>query len=135
MQDSGQKKSKKELQKFGITFSVVLLVWGCLLLWHKNQYYLIFYAAFPLCLVCAILSPGKLAPLEKTLMRVLILVMSTITHVMLTLMYYAVFTPIGFLSRIRGKHFLEEKIDPTIESYWIQKENKEFNPSDCERQF
>jgi hypothetical protein len=56
-------------------------------------------------------------------------------HVILTLFFFLVITPIGLLARLSGKDFLSLKLNHEAKSYWIAREQKAKSPSDYERQF
>jgi hypothetical protein len=57
------------------------------------------------------------------------------TRLVLVIIFYLVFTPIGLLMKLLGKDLLSLKIEPQKDSYWLKKEKKAFNPQDYERQF
>ena len=40
------------------------------------------------------------------------------THIMLTVVFYLILTPISVISRLFGKQFLDTEIDPDRTSYW-----------------
>ena len=45
------------------------------------------------------------------------------SNIILTLIYFFIFFPLGFLLKIIGKDFLEKKIDKSQNSYWDKKDN------------
>ena len=44
----------------------------------------------------------------------------TVTHVMLALIYYLLFTPIGLIMRALGRDSMERRIDRQAKTYWIE---------------
>ena len=42
------------------------------------------------------------------------------SHIVLAVMYYFVFTPLGFVMRSLGKDPLQKNIDKNEKSYWIK---------------
>jgi hypothetical protein len=56
-------------------------------------------------------------------------------HLILTVFFYLVVTPIGLIARLAGKDFLSLKLDRHATSYWIARENKDKSAIDYERQF
>ena len=56
-------------------------------------------------------------------------------HVILTLFFFLVVTPIGLLARLFGKDFLQRRLDKSASSYWIPREPKTTTAADYERQF
>jgi uncharacterized protein involved in cysteine biosynthesis len=57
------------------------------------------------------------------------------TRILLILIFYLVFTPVGLLMRVLGKDHLERKIEKNKASYWKKREKKVFIPADYKRQF
>jgi len=56
-------------------------------------------------------------------------------HVILTLFFFLVVTPIGLCARLAGKDFLSLKLDPKANSYWLSRPAEVKTPADYERQF
>ncbi len=56
-------------------------------------------------------------------------------HVILTLFFFLVMTPIGLVARLSGKDFLSLKLDRTTKSYWMLRETKPKAPEEYERQY
>lgn len=57
------------------------------------------------------------------------------TRLILIILFYLLFTPMGIVMRMFGVDLLDRKIEKGKDSYWRKKEKKEFNPPDYERQF
>jgi len=57
------------------------------------------------------------------------------SRVILTILFYLVLTPIGFIAKIFGKKFLSLKIDDGAKSYWEKREVKSTDLTEYERQF
>ena len=57
------------------------------------------------------------------------------TRIILFLIFYLVFTPIGLLMRLFRAGLLDIRVEKDRQSYWKKKEKPAFNPSDYERQF
>ena len=55
------------------------------------------------------------------------------SRLLLGLFFYLVITPIGLVMRIMHKDILCQKIEPSKKSYWIKRERKPFDPTECER--
>lgn len=89
--------------------------------------------------------PGLLLPLEKILRNMVKGLAWLNTKLMLALVYYLVFTPMGFLLKIFGKKLVEKEFRPVrrsfneggaeAESYFEPKEEKEYQPDQDELQF
>lgn len=57
------------------------------------------------------------------------------TRLLLGIIFYLVFTPLGLLLRLFGKDMLNRKLEPEAKTYWLDKEKQPFKPEDWERQF
>jgi hypothetical protein len=56
-------------------------------------------------------------------------------HLILSLMYYLVFTPIGIVMRVFGKDFLHKQFDKNATTYWIKKGEKVYVKERYEKMF
>jgi hypothetical protein len=57
-----------------------------------------------------------------------------LSHVLLAIVYYGVFTPIGRVMRMRGRDPMQRRFDSQTESYWVPR-NSEKSAQDYFRQF
>ena len=112
------KKTNKELRKFGLTLAVAFALFGFLFLWRGKPAapYLLGIAGF--FLVFGLLLPRVLAPIEWLWMKMAHAMGWVVTRVLLTITFFLVITPLGFLMRLMGKFQLRLKFDPGIDSYW-----------------
>lgn len=129
------KSGPKELRNFGITMAVALAIIGSFLLWRRNDYYTYLYAIAGVFLVLGLLLPVVLKPIHKVWMTLSILLGWVMTRLILCILFYLVFTPIGLLAKLIGKKFLNTRFDRNADSYWIMKDNSAADRTDYERQF
>ncbi len=81
------------------------------------------------------LRPAILHPLNRAWMA-FGLFLSRITNPIITaLLFYLVFTPVGFLLRIAGKDLLRLRREPPTASYWIEREPPGPKPETMAQQF
>lgn len=126
---------RKQLRDFGITLGIVLGLLGGLFFWREKEpypYLLILAGVF---LLLGVGAPILLKPLHKAWMSLSVLLGWLMTRVVLTLLFYGVFTPFGAVARLFGKQFLEFKWDRSCKSYWIERERRPIRKSDYERPF
>ncbi len=64
------------------------------------------------------LAPGWLRPLQRPWMMLAVLLGAVVSPLVLGLIYYGVFTPVGLLARLRGRDFLQGRPDPGAATYW-----------------
>ena len=60
---------------------------------------------------------------------------SIMTRVILSVLFYLVITPIGLISKLSGKDFLDLKFDKSVSSYWIPRKKIIFEKANYEKQF
>jgi hypothetical protein len=127
--------SPRDLRKFGLMVGGVFAALGLLFLWRNKTFY-------PWCLWPGAVLMAFGAVLPRALKWIYIAWMSVafvlgfvMAHVILTLLFFLMITPIGLLARLAGKDFLGLKLDREAKSYWIAREQKARSPVDYERQF
>ncbi len=84
-------------------------------------------------LATALVYPDALYPVAWLLEEAFKLVTKTLLYVMLVVIFYLVFAPVGIVLRLLGKDPLLQKLDPEADTYWI--ERKPRDPSRVEKQF
>ena len=129
------KADKKEFRKFGITVGIFLIALGAVFLWQGKFFasYLIYIGLFLLSL--ALLIPQILKPLYFIWMSFAIILGYFMTRIILSLIFFLLFTSIGIIMRLLGKDPLQEKFDPHINSYWIKREQRTHDPQSVEKQY
>jgi hypothetical protein len=129
------KSEKKDLRNFGITFGVVLGLLAGALWWKEKDTYALFLVLSAFFFSFGFILPGLLKPLQKAWMTLAVVMGFIMTRVILSILFYFVFTFIGLTGRIFGKKFLDLKIDTSKKSYWSYRKNEPFKKSNYERQF
>ena len=128
---------RKALRSFGLLMASVLLLAGGWLWWKSAATWP--WAAVSAALLAAVglAIPSVLKPFYKGWMILALIMGWVMTRVVLTLVYYLVLTPIGFLGRAFGEQFLQLKLKRSEEtpSYWVRRTGPPREKSDYERQF
>lgn len=128
-------KTIEEAKKFGRVMAWCFVGLAAFFFWrHKGiaPYLLLLGILFQ---VLAWFLPVLLVPVEKVWMKIGHALGWFNTRVLLTLAFYLIFTPIGWILQLIGKDLLDEKIEKKRKSYWKIWERKDINPSDYERLF
>jgi hypothetical protein len=60
---------------------------------------------------------------------------TAVTWVLLTILYYLFFVPLGWFLRVRGKLAITRSFDPRLPSYWTSLEDRARAPESYRRQF
>jgi hypothetical protein len=128
---------RKALRNFGLLMACVLLLVGGWLWWKSTAAWPWLIAAAALPAAIGLAAPAVLKPIYKAWMVLALIMGWLMTRVVLTLVYYLVLTPIGFLGRAFGEQFLQLKVKRSGEtdSYWVRRTGPPREKSDYERQF
>jgi len=129
------KSEKKDLRQFGLIIGIALGIFGGLLLWRGKNYYFPVFITSAVFIFLGLTLPALLKPLQKAWMTFAVILGWFMTRVILSVLFYLVFTITNILARIFGKYFLDLEIDSSKESYWHYREQKENNMKDYEKQF
>ncbi len=129
--------TKKDIRTFGIGLAVILAVVASISFYRHGQSLKLWwlYGISVVVLPLALFAPNVLKPVYKVFMKVGHVVGNFNTKILLALIYYLLFTPIGLLSRLFGNDLLDTKLEPQAESYWIKREVKEITQEEYEKQF
>ena len=95
----------------------------------------VFLSIGTLLLVFGLALPAILRPVYGPWLAFAALLSLVMTRVILGLLFYAVLTPIGLVSRLFGKHFLELGPNTTKKTHWNYKTTKIQHDKDYEKQF
>ena len=129
------KSEKSDMRNFGIIVGIILLVISGFLYWKEKESFQIFLAIGIILFLIAISIPAVLKPIYWIWMIFAIILGWFMTRVILSLLFYVVFTSIGLTLRFFGKQFLELRWDKSKESYWNFRTNEHLQKENYEKQF
>jgi len=132
--DKSKFNIKAEWKKFGIGLFVISSLIGTLQLILENELYIYFFSLAATLLVISLFIPLFLKPLYILFSYIGFGMGWVMTRVILTLLYYLVFTPIGIIRKLAGKSFLDIKFERKENTYWIDKKTGN-NIKSFEKQF
>ena len=134
---------RRQLRGFGV---ISLIAFGGIGSWiHFKQSFMGFaipaatagpisYALWTLaalCLLLGLIAPQLLRPLFVGLTLVSLPIGFVVSHVIMAVLFYGLFTPIGLIFRLIGRDPLQRKFDREAESYWVAHET----PRDAKRYY
>ncbi len=129
------KGTKPELRKFGLTIGIFLLVIAGFLFWKQRPsfpYFAYIGGGFAL---LGLAAPIILKPIYKVWMSFAVVMGFVMTRVILTVLYFGMFTPIALLTKLLGKDLLDQRLDKNAASYWVQRPATTFVPKSAENMF
>ncbi len=126
--------SPRKYREFGLLVGGVLLALGAFLIW-RGRAGIPFVSAGAVLMVLGVLVPVLLKHLYRLWMGLALVLGWAVSRVLLSVLFYAVVTPIALIARLTGKKFLElEFPGAKQETYWYRRPGKD-QPADCEKQF
>jgi hypothetical protein len=127
--------SARDLRKFGLLVGGVFAALGILFLLKHKAYYPYFLWPGVVLLFFGAVFPRALKYVYITWMSVAFVLGFVMAHVILTLFFFLVLTPIGLVARMFGKDFLRLKLDKQSATYWIRRDGTAKSAVEYERQF
>ncbi|MDZ4785394.1 MAG: hypothetical protein SGJ02_04885 [bacterium] len=115
-------KTLKELRYFGLSMALILSLFSAFLFWKERpaapylSLLVFFFGSLGL------LKPEMLRQIDLIWTKIGELLGSLVTPIVLSLLYFLVITPMGFLTKLMKKDLLSLKLDPNAKSYWIKVE-------------
>jgi len=112
----------------------LLAIAGLLALKHKSAPMPLLYVSLGF-LLTGFIIPMVLKPVYVAWMRLAFVLGWVNTRLLLCVLFYLVFTPIGLALRLFGKDLLDRKLDKNAETYWHRREKRHLKLEEYERQF
>ena len=127
--------TRAHLRKFGLVVGGVFMLLATWSWWrgHTLAPTLLAVIGTPLMLGGA-LAPQWLAPVEKAWMAMAHVLGRINTTLILALLYYLVFTPIGWLRRL-GSDPMSRRMGEATDSHWVRRESQERSADSYRHQF
>lgn len=125
-----------ELRKFGITMAIAFGLLSGLLFWRNKEYYWCFLISSLFFLFLGLCLPASLKHVYKGWMSMASVMGWFMTRLILVLLFYLIFTPIGLLLRLCGKKLLDIEFENySAKSYWINRQQLKFDKNRYDKQF
>jgi hypothetical protein len=125
----------KELRKFGLTIGFFLLVLAGFLFWKQRPSFTYFaYVGGGFALV-GLAMPILLKPTYKLWMSFAVIMGFIMTRVILTILFFGVFTPMSLVTKLLGKDLLNERWDKKATTYWVKRPAMSYDFKSAENMF
>ena len=122
-------------RNFGFVFAVVCAVVAGTQLWMGSRSFWPWLAVSGAFMLVALLIPRLLHPLNILWFKFGMLLHHIVTPVVLGLMFFVVFTPIGLWMRLIKKRPLNLQFNPHAKTYWIYRKPPGPPPESFKNQF
>jgi len=116
------KSGRKELREFGLTIGAILVILGGIAIWRGKSVYPYFLGFGIVFIAAGIMLPQILKLPQKLWMGFAVILGFFMSRIILAILFYAVITPIGIITRILGKDILDQRTDRSAGSYWKMRE-------------
>ncbi|MBI3767706.1 MAG: hypothetical protein HY271_04325 [Deltaproteobacteria bacterium] len=128
-------QSSRDLRKFGVTVGLAFLVLGAVSRWRGHELPpRVLWTLGTLLLVPGLVAPALLGPVQRAWMAAAEVMASFNTRVILGLLFYVVFTPVGFVMRLFRDPMTRSMRD-TKRSHWIRRKLEPVDRARYEQQF
>ena len=129
------RQSNRELRKFGITVGLAFLVLGSISWWRGHELPpRVLWSAGALLIVPALVAPALLAPVQRGWMAFAEVLGAFNTRLILCVLFYLVFTPIGVVMRL-FRDPLTRSLRDRETTQWVRRKAEPVEMARYEQQF
>ena len=125
----------KAIRDFGILIGFILLIIAGILFYKERESYELIILLGIAFIGLGLGMPIILKPFYSIWMYFAVVLGWFMTRLILGLLFYIIVSPIGLISRLFGKRFLELKNSSLNSSYWNYKNNQRTSHQDFEKQY
>jgi hypothetical protein len=126
--DRNEEIKSSSNRSLGIVFCVAFIVIGLIPLLHGEHIRIWCFIVAGVFLFLGLVFPVVLGPLNKLWTKLGLLLHAVVSPLVLGLMFFFIFTPIGFLIRLFGKDLLRLRCQKQSASYWIRRPTQDDRP-------
>jgi hypothetical protein len=129
------RKDNKAIRDFGILIGIILLIIAGILFYKERESYILIFWLGIAFIGLGLGMPIILKPFYSIWMYFAVVLGWLMTRLILGLLFYIVVSPIGLISRLFGKEFLQLKNISLNSSYWNYKDGRRISHQDFEKQY
>jgi hypothetical protein len=131
------KYTNKEIRTWALVMAAILCVVGAIqvFVWGHVKTATFFWITAAHFLFIGTLAPGLLKPVYRAWLKFAAMLAWINTRLILGLMFYLVFAPIGLILRLLRVDLIKQRRDAKAETYWIRREDDAFDRSRYEKQY
>jgi hypothetical protein len=116
------RKALPSNRSFGWTFTAVFALVGVYSLWREGTLYPWMLGLAAVTAAVTIAGPQWLAPLNRGWMKFGGLLHRIVSPIVFGVIFYGVFTPFGFVMRMFGRDAMRRRFEPSVPTYWVERE-------------
>jgi Saxitoxin biosynthesis operon protein SxtJ len=132
---STELKRRASDRSFGLVIGAVFLLLAADLWWHGNGH-APFYAVAGVAIgLLALVAPRTLKLPNWIWTQFGLILHRLMSPVIISILFFLVITPIGWLMRLSGQRPLSLKFDDSAKSYWVNRTPPGPNPGTLKRQY
>jgi hypothetical protein len=109
-------------RSFGWTFSGFFILAGAYGLWHGGGHSLPMLALGAAMALVTLTRATWLSPLNRAWMKLGELMGRVVSPVVLGVIFFAIFTPVGLVMRAFGRDTMLRRFEPARPSYWVHRD-------------
>ena len=129
------RKDNKAIRDFGTLIGIILLIIAGILFYKERESYILIFWLGIAFIGLGLGMPIILKPFYLVWMNFAVVLGWLMTRLILGLLFYVIVSPIGLISRLFGKEFLELKNSSLNSSYWNYKNSRRISHQNFEKQF
>jgi hypothetical protein len=109
-------------RSFGWTFSGVFLAVGVYGLWRGGEILAWLLVAAVVMAAVTVTREAWLTPLNRAWMQLGLLLGRVVNPVVLGVIFFGVFTPVGVVMRMCGRDAMARRFEPDLKTYWLPRD-------------
>ena len=119
----------------GLLFVAVFALVGSYVWWRGGSLHPWWFGLSASTLLVTLVAPGLLAPLNRAWMRLASILNTIVSPIVLGIMFFGVFAPIGIVMRLAGRDAMRRRLDLRARTYWQERDPPGPDPSGLPNQF
>jgi Saxitoxin biosynthesis operon protein SxtJ len=122
-------------RSFGTLFVVVFAVVGGFIWWRGGGAFGWWFSLSGLTLLVTLAKPDWLTPANRAWMKLAEILNRIVSPIVLGVMFYGLFAPIGWAMRLAGRDVLKRQYERSARSYWVERAPPGPDPTSFKNQF
>ena len=109
-------------RSFGWTFTAIFLAVGVYGLWHGGAVLSWLLVAAVVMAAVTVTRETWLTPLNRAWMSLGLLLGRVVNPIVLGMIFFGVFTPVGLVMRMWGRDAMARRFEPDLKTYWLKRD-------------